>query len=176
MKLYKNYYLIRNYRILSLVISLIALLLVVGCKQRAEEPKGLDIKSLILTESNIVGEHHAERAFDKDISPDRFWESTKFPIWLQMDIKGGESKKIKRYSLQAGESTARMPMDWQFQGSNDGKTWAVLDIQINQTGWKQGKERIYNIAKPSAYKSYRLYFTKGNEPEILRIYEIKIIE
>jgi hypothetical protein len=69
-----------------------------------------------------------------------------------------------------------MPKDWQIQGSNDGTTWKDLDFQKNQITWKTNEERTYVVASPAAYEFYRFYFAAGNQPEILRIYEIKIFE
>jgi len=146
-----------------------------GCTQKPSE-KAISGEEFILKESNLVGRHHADRAFDKDISPDSFWESIKFPIWLQIEFKDNKSKKISKYSLQAGEEAKRMPKDWQFQGSNDGTTWKDLDVQKNRIGWKTDERGTYAVASPAAYKFYRLYFTAGNQPEILRIYEIKFFE
>jgi hypothetical protein len=37
------------------------------------------------------------------------------------------------------------------------------------------EERTYKVSGFSVYRFYRFYFTAGNNPEILRIYEIKII-
>jgi hypothetical protein len=148
---------------------------ILGCTQKPTE-KIISQQEFIFKESYVVDVHHAERAFDKNISPDSFWESIKFPIWLQIEFKGNKSKKISKYSLQAGEETKRMPKDWQFQGSNDGTTWKDLDVQKNQITWKTNEERTYVVASSAAYEFYRFYFTAGNQPEILRIYEIKFFE
>jgi len=152
--------------------------LTLGCTQKPSE-KIVSGEELIFKESNPVGSHYAERAFDKKIDADDFWESEKYPIWLQIEFKDKKVKKISKYSLQAGPlETQRMPMDWQLQGSNDGTTWKDLDVQKNQVEWKVNEERTYTVAKPAAYKVYRLYFISGNKPDdtLVRIYEINLFE
>lgn len=151
------------------------LVLIWGCTQKPAE-KAISGEELILKESNPVGVHHADRAFDKNISPDSFWESSGFPVWLQIDFQENKSKTIMKYALLAGEESKRMPKDWKFQGSNDGTMWTDLDTQMNQIDWKTNEERSYLVTKPAKYRFYRLYVTSGNQPEILRIYEIKLIE
>ncbi|MBI4707650.1 MAG: discoidin domain-containing protein [Candidatus Omnitrophica bacterium] len=158
------------------VLAIVAgfFILILGCTRK---PTGETIseQEFLLKEANVVGRHHADRAFDKNISPDRFWESLYFPNWLQIEFKDNKSKEISKYSFQAGEDPTRMPKDWQFQGSKDGATWKDLDIRKDQLEWKVSEERTYTAAASAAYRFYRFYFTAGNNPEILRIYEIKII-
>jgi len=171
MKLNKT--LLKDWRSFIWVIGLLLLAITISCKQKAGE-NIIESRDFTFKESNVVGRHNADRAFDKSIAPDNFWESTNFPIWLQLD--SAKSKKIIKYVFHIGEDATRTPKDWRFQGSNDGTSWTDLDTQANQTNWKSNEERFYNISNPGNYKIYRFYFTLGIHPEILRIYEIKVFE
>jgi hypothetical protein len=128
----------------------------------------------------------ALNAFDS--SPYTFWETTfgrtgkAFPHWLQIDF-GVRKKTIKRYALQTGshgkggrDATGRMPKDWRFEGSNDGSDWTVLDTEADQTDWKVNERRTYGCANPASFQYYRLYITAGVYPNILRLYELEMME
>ncbi len=116
------------------------------------------------------------RAFDGSNQPDSFWEAPgPFPIILDLTYRHG-SEKVFKYSLQTGpladDATERMPLAWKLQGSNDNAKWIDVDERQDQTGWQVGKTRTYFIKHPDTFKHYRFVFTKGINPEILRIYEI----
>jgi hypothetical protein len=127
------------------------------------------------------------KAFDG--KPDSFWETVAisrgggpFPHWLQIDF-GTQPKTIRGYTLQTGshgkdgtDSTGRMPKDWRFEGSNDGSDWTVLDTQADQTDWKVNERRTYSCANPGSFQYYRLYITAGVNPNILRLYELEMME
>ncbi|MHC4743254.1 MAG: discoidin domain-containing protein [Planctomycetota bacterium] len=124
------------------------------------------------------------KAFDGN--PGTFWETSEprtgkpFPHWIEMDF-GEHPKTIKTYALLSGpaqhgidgsDASGRMPKDWQFQGSNDGKEWTVLDIQKAQTQWQPGEKRAFSCSFPESFRYYRLYVTAGVAPRILRLYEL----
>lgn len=86
---------------------------------------------------------------------------------------------IKSYGLQSGpaghpakDSSGRMPTDRQFQGSNDGKEWTVLDVQKDQRQWRPSEKRTFSWFFPEPFRYYRLYITSGAAPRILRLYEL----
>ncbi len=133
-------------------------------------------------DSPNTGSFTAKNAFDG--STNTFWEtgSSPFPHWLQIDFER-RKKMIKRYALQTGshgkdgrDSTGRMPKDWRFEGSNDGSNWTVLDTQADQTDWKVNERRTYSCANPGSFQYYRLYITAGVHPNILRLYELEMME
>jgi len=80
--------------------------------------------------------------------------------------------RINKYFLAVGESTVRTPTAWQLQGSMDGKVWSTLDEKRDEAAWQSNQKREYVVSNPQEYKFYRLYFTAGGHPDILRIYEI----
>ncbi|MBM3282678.1 hypothetical protein FJY90_00355 [Candidatus Gottesmanbacteria bacterium] len=132
-------------------------------------------KNDLIRVSSIVGGYHPGRAFDKSIRADSFWETSKFPILLQVEYRKSGSKNVTKYILQTG-NPERMPKNWELQGSNDGINWIILDEQRGQINWNVNEKRIFNINKPSYYRFYRFNFLEGNHPEILRIYEIGLLE
>ncbi|MBI4707654.1 MAG: discoidin domain-containing protein [Candidatus Omnitrophica bacterium] len=103
-----------------------------------------------------------------------FWEGrTNFPVWLRLDL-GEDRRPISKYMIATGnhgtDSTERMPKDWEFQASDDGTNWKTLDAQKNQTNWRLNEKRLYRLPLRINFRYYRLWITKGNHPEILRLY------
>jgi hypothetical protein len=108
-----------------------------------------------------------------------FWEvsGVPYPHWLRVDFSS-KPMTIEEYGLAAGtgstEFWTRMPTDWRLQGSNQENSWVDLDTRSKEEKWREREERIYKVAKPGAYKSYRFYFTDGSTLDIMRVTEIKI--
>ena len=78
------------------------------------------------------------------------------------------------------EGAKRAPLDWTFEGSNDGETWTVLDTQIDETGWafnsstNLGEERYYAFDNSTAYEYYKFNCTALNgATDYLQIWEIE---
>lgn len=106
-----------------------------------------------------------------------FWESLGlFPI--DVDVRFFESRRIQCYALQAGDDKAhdRMPRSWKFMGSNDGNNWNVLDIRDGESNWTDSSRRIYSVAAPGSYRSYRIEFLAINGGSHLRLYEMALSE
>jgi hypothetical protein len=129
----------------------------------------LTVKYPVIEVSSQTGTHYYEKAFDHSITPDSFWEvGGEYPFWLTIEYR--EKTKINKYFFQTGEVPERMPTNWQFQGTIDGKNWNILDKREKQQ-WKINEKKEYIISEPKEYSLYRLYFTAGS-PKIMRIYEI----
>lgn len=109
-----------------------------------------------------------------------FWEvQGPFPYLIQVDFKDSP-REIVKYSLRPGlhgtDSTGRMPKDWQFQGSHDGRNWITLDVRKDQEKWKNVTEKKYATNNPTAYRYYRIYITAGVSPDIVRIGKFALYE
>ena len=59
-------------------------------------------------------------------------------------------------------ASARAPMDWTFQGSNDKSAWAVLDTQTGEKDWSDNESRYYKFSNTTAYKYYKFNCTANN--------------
>ncbi|MBF0538345.1 MAG: discoidin domain-containing protein [Nitrospirae bacterium] len=144
-------------------------------KSKSEE---LDNKSsqVIFKSSKSTLEHPAEYAFDGITDGDGFWEAGGgYPLWIEVIYDS--PKTIKKYALHSGpDSEDRMPISWQLQGSDDGLQWNILDNRDKEKPWGKRQVREYAILKPMTYKHYRLHFTEGSTPTILRIYEINLYD
>ena len=81
-------------------------------------------------------------------------------------------RAITRYSVaSAGDVPERDPKDWEFQGSKDGSTWTTLDTEKSQTFSTRFEMKSFTIAKPAAYRYYRLNITANNGAKGLHVAE-----
>jgi len=98
---------------------------------------------------------------------------TKAPAaWIQ--YRFNEGKKVETYAItSADDKSARDPRNWTLQGSNDGKTWDVLDERSDETFSKRYQRREFKVAKPGNYVYYRLDITKNNGGGMLQVAEVE---
>ena len=105
------------------------------------------------------------------------WKVTgPLPFWIDMEFKR-LPKAVKQYTIQMGENddADKMPRGWDFSGSNDKLNWEVLDSRENECGWMNNELRTYPLKKSSPFKYYRLAFKNGNDPQVIRLYSIRLI-
>lgn len=106
-----------------------------------------------------------------------FWEEVgSFPRCLRADLGLIGPKEITAYVLGTGndgpEAPGRMPKDWELQGSNDGKSWEVIDRQQGETDWEMNEKRRYEVACPDSYLYYQLRVDVANDPNVVRLYTL----
>jgi len=114
-------------------------------------------------------------AFDEVL--DTFWEQAgKFPHELKISLE--EAIPVGAYQISSGPDNHgahhRMPSAWILQGSHDNVDWVDLDVQIEQTEWKHREVRAFELKEPVQYKYYRVLFTKGGSPDIIRLYSLEL--
>ncbi|MDB6041049.1 MAG: putative Histidine kinase, partial [Verrucomicrobiales bacterium] len=67
------------------------------------------------------------------------------------------------------------PAAWTLLGSNDEKTWTVLDVQTNQIFASRCQRRLYRITNRTAYTTYRLRVDKGGGWQRLQLAEFELL-
>ncbi|MFA6415809.1 MAG: tail fiber domain-containing protein, partial [Candidatus Paceibacterota bacterium] len=120
----------------------------------------------------------AWQAFDGDSSTGwiDYNNATTDIEWLSYQFT--TAKTIVRYSI-TGKLAAygsNSPVDWVFQGSNNGTDWTQLDSQTGQTLWTDLETRTFTFSNSVAYTTYRLYITRwegtvGAVVQTLAMYE-----
>lgn len=141
-------------------------------KQLSERTKK---PAFTITSLSDAGGHVSSRAFDGSVAPDDFWEAMIVsPIALDVDYV--DPFALNSYEFSAGETTERMPVTWRLLASEDKRNWTRLDSQTDFKDWSLNESRSFAIQKHQPYRHYRLVFEKSAHPEIMRIYEIKLIE
>lgn len=119
--------------------------------------------------------HDVSKAFDESVSPNDFWETSIVePVNLYIDYRVAIA--LSSYKFSAGEAPERMPISWRLMASRDNQKWEVLDRKIDFRHWGPNKTETFEVKVAQEYRHYRFIFDKSLDPEILRIYEIKIDE
>ena len=87
--------------------------------------------------------------------------STPHPTgWVEFETK--QPFVVTRYALTSADNDAtRDPKKWRLEGSNDGKTWAILDTQIEQQFPTRGARREFSFRGKTPYSRYRLSMTNS---------------
>ncbi|MCS4276528.1 putative alpha-1,2-mannosidase [Mycetocola sp. BIGb0189] len=75
----------------------------------------------------------------------------------------GPAQSPTFYTLTSGTSTATAPTGWTLEGSNDGKTWSVVDTRQNQKFDSALQTRPFKIAQPGSFAQFRLNVTSGGD-------------
>lgn len=127
---------------------------------------------------NFIPPHDAYFAFDHAIGLYNKWLCNGITGWLQYQFI--LPKIIEQYTIQEPGEVAelnRMPKDWTFKGSNDGSSWDILDIRINEPTWSTSEKRTYQFANNVSYLYYRIDITtnEGNANYVV-IGELEMME
>jgi len=99
----------------------------------------------------------AWKAFDKDTGTQ--WLAVfSNPTWIKYHFDSPVA--VNQYTLTPGDS-ARAPVSWQFQGSNNDADWTDLDVVVSQPNF--AGPLPFDVDSPDAYSYYRLYVTACND-------------
>ncbi|MEO7934388.1 MAG: alginate lyase family protein [Chthoniobacterales bacterium] len=128
------------------------------------------------TATATTAKEAADKAFDSNSATTWFAGDSGGAGALRYDFGNGRAPAIKHYSItSARDKPERDPKDWLFQGSNDGTSWTTLDTQSGQTFPLRCYEMEYALAKPIAYRYFRLNITANNGDNDLQIADIKLL-
>ncbi|SCK19016.1 GH92 family glycosyl hydrolase [Streptomyces sp. WMMB 322] len=73
-----------------------------------------------------------------------------------MEVKpGSRDKPVRSYTLTSADS-ADAPEGWVLQGSGDGRKWKAVDRRRGESFAWDRQTRVFEIARPGAYRHYRL--------------------
>jgi len=90
----------------------------------------------------------AFKAFNEVSNNDESYYCSKTGVktgWLQFDF--GIKTKISSYEIEQinGYANQYSPVDWKFEGSNDGNTWVTLDEQSGHNTWNDGEIKSFKL-------------------------------
>jgi beta-galactosidase len=92
--------------------------------------------------------------------------------WIQWQ----QAKKsiVSKYTItSANDAPARDPFAWKFLASNDGTTWATLDVRKDEDFPNRFQKREFTFNNDKPYSFYRLAMT-NNEGDLLQLAEWEI--
>lgn len=95
---------------------------------------------------------------------------------LWVDYKANGVYLLSSYSLtSANDAPDRDPKDWSLYGSKDGKTWMLIDQQINQQFNYRGATQYYSSSAVEGYQYYRLHITQNNGASSTQLSELQLL-
>ena len=107
-------------------------------------------------------------------------EPSQMPYSITLDA--GEAAPISEYRFVTGDDThdypERNPISWKMSGSNDQKSWTVLDEQNGNRRLRDENEQEYRFrpATSGNYRYYRFEFLKMAVGTRLQLSEIKLFK
>ncbi|MHC4252834.1 MAG: hypothetical protein ACYS9X_27260, partial [Planctomycetota bacterium] len=82
--------------------------------------------------------------------------------WVQCKFQKGAKKAFGGYNIaSANDCPERDPMDWQVQGSDDGKNWTTLDERKGEKFRDRHQLRKFTFKEKKAFSIYRLCIDKS---------------
>lgn len=128
------------------------------------------------TATATVGAESAERAFDGNSHTLWHARACRGAAALQYDFGVGRSPLLRGYTVtNALFRPERDPRDWQLQGSHDGAAWTTLDTRRDQSFPLRHYEMEYALARPAAYRFFRLHITANHGDNDLQLAELKLL-
>lgn len=97
--------------------------------------------------------------------------------WMQLEL--AQAEKLNAYELTSGnDAPERDPKDWQFQGSNDGISWTVLDEQHDYRFYSRNQTIRFEYDDPNdrAYKYYRFFVQHNNGSSLFQMTEWRLLQ
>jgi signal transduction histidine kinase len=117
----------------------------------------LQIRYSLQSEAVVTNLTQASRL--THLSADQEWLAEQGPgLLAYIADASSPSRKLTGYALTtANDEPSRDPRDWKLLGSNDGgKTWAVLDIRVNQRFTERFQRRVFQLTNAASCRLYRL--------------------
>jgi signal transduction histidine kinase len=116
----------------------------------------LQIRYSLQAEAVITNLTQANRL--THLSADQEWLDEKGPgLLAYMADASNAPRRLAGYALTtANDEPSRDPRDWELLGSDDGgKTWAVLDVRVNQRFTERFERRVFQLTNVAACRLYR---------------------
>lgn len=128
-----------------------------------------DIGRVTLTQGGTITSSNAgtsptdmTAAFDGNAATKWFPEYTT-TAWIAYQFAASASYVATSYAItSAPDWPDTDPLNWTFEGSNNGNTWTALDTRTNQVFLSREQTNLYAFSNSTAYNRYRLNITRNN--------------
>ena len=95
-------------------------------------------------------------------------------------LDAGQATAVTEYRFYSGDDTHsypdRNPVTWKLSGSNDQKSWTVIDEQKNNRRLRDENEQEYRFKTPQAgsFRYFRFEFISVTNGTRIQLSEIKL--
>lgn len=126
-----------------------------------------------ITASGTTWGHLPEMAFDND--PGTKWlHAVSNNAWIAYEFSLATT--LAWYTITSGDDVpGRDPLDWDFEGSDDGTNWTLIDQRNGVDFPERRQKRTFLISNPTAYKHYRLYVTQSAGSNQIQLQELEFM-
>ncbi len=113
------------------------------------------------------------QAFDGNVNTK--WLTFSNAGWIRYTFGGGASWNITSYAVtSANDAPERDPRNWTLEGSNNGTNWTTVDTRSNETFSARFQRRVFTVASPGTFSSYRLNVSANQSGSILQLAELEL--
>ncbi|TAG09387.1 MAG: hypothetical protein EAZ42_07145, partial [Verrucomicrobia bacterium] len=113
------------------------------------------------------------QAFDGNVNTK--WLTFSNAGWIRYTFGGGASWNITSYAVtSANDAPERDPRNWTLEGSNNGTNWTTVDTRSNETFSARLQRRVFTVASPGTFSSYRLNVSGNQSGSILQLAELEL--
>ncbi len=118
------------------------------------------------------GEASEPRLFDNS-SGSRVTFASARPT-VRYDFPDGARREVAFYTLTSG-AAAGDPRNWTLQGSDDGRTWNVVDARSGEVFADRLQTRPFKVATPGRYASYRIVVSRNSGEAQTSLAEVELL-
>lgn len=127
-------------------------------------------------EYDTGGVEGAVKAFDNDFTGSKYLTNNS-TTWISYQFPGSATYIIQKYTITSGNDVEqRDPVDWTFQGSNNGSDWDTLDTRTSEDFPNRLQKREFTFSNSTAYEYYKLDITANAGDGNTQIEEIEMME
>lgn len=100
----------------------------------------------------------------------------RLPVIWQAEMPSAQTQPVTSYTISSAEDVPdRDPQAWRFLGSDDGRSWTLLDERNDVPVWdKRRSAKTFAFANTIAYQWYRFEFTKVRSTTHWQVAEIAL--
>ncbi len=123
----------------------------------------------------------ATNAFDDSVATKWLDFANAYPStrssWIQYQYANGLQRVVTNYTItSANDHSERDPANWHLLGSNNGTSWATLDIETAQVFPSRFQTLAFNVPSPAPYNFYRLQIDSVANPSTANSVQLSEIE
>ncbi|MEW4368337.1 hypothetical protein [Paenibacillus kandeliae] len=117
--------------------------------------------------------HEAWRAFDNTVTADSYWRAPASST-SRISYQFNDKRTITKYTVQAATYDAdTAPKDWVFAGKI-GNNWLEIDQQSDESNWKPGERRTFEVNNDVAYSGYALFISDNNGGDWVAVDDLEL--
>ena len=120
--------------------------------------------------SNVAGlaESDVSLAFDGNANTFFQHDGVCEGTTLEWDYDGASTHAVNKYVITADSSCSHLaPSSWKFEGSHDGVSWTLLDVQSSVQWSVTAEAKAFLFYQENAYSMYRLTVTRCQSRDMI---------